>query len=61
MTYQRTITGAESTAELLDIRRERIRDRRLRKASRMAGISSVDATQNAFIIDFPVPEFPKIA
>ncbi len=61
MTYQRTITGAESTAELLDIRRERIRDRRLRKASRMAGISSVDATQNAVIIDFPVPEFPKIA
>lgn len=61
MTYQRTITGAESTAELLDIRRERIRDRRLRKASRMAGISSADATQNAVIIDFPVPEFPKIA
>ena len=61
MTYQRTITGAESTADLLDIRRERIRDRRLRKASRMAGISSVDATQNAVIIDFPVPEFPKIA
>lgn len=61
MTYQRTITGAESTAELLDIRRERIRDRRLRKASRMAGISSVDATQNAVIIDFPVPEFPRIA
>ena len=61
MTYQRTITGAESTAELLDIRRERIRDRRLRKASRMAGISSVDAIQNAVIIDFPVPEFPKIA
>ncbi|MBQ9247675.1 MAG: hypothetical protein IJ171_03720 [Ruminococcus sp.] len=61
MTYQKAITGAESTAELLELRRDRIRNRRLRKASCIAGVSSADAEQNAVIIEFPTPDFPKIA
>lgn len=61
MTYQTTITGAESTAELLKLRRERIRHRRLRQAALAEGVVSADAVQNAVIIEFPIPDFPKIA
>lgn len=56
------ITGQESTQELLDIRRDRVRERRLRKASRMTGtILTVNTAHTAEIIEFPEPDFPRIA
>ncbi|MBR1533066.1 MAG: hypothetical protein IJ639_01765 [Ruminococcus sp.] len=63
MTYPLpTITGQESRDELLGIRRDRIREKRIRKASRLTGtILPVHAADAAVIIEFPESEFPRIA
>ena len=61
MTYQTIITGAESTAELLELRRKRIKNRRMRKACPAAEGFASGADHNAAIIRFPTPESPKIA
>lgn len=52
------LTGQESTQDLHSLRRDRIRERRIRKASL---VNPVQAASAAEIITFPVPEFPRIA
>ena len=56
------LTGTESTYDLHDLRRERVRERRIRKASLMQGvILPVNTAAKAELIDFPSPESPRIA
>ena len=56
------LTGTESTYDLHDLRRERVRERRIRKASLMMGvILPVNTAAKDEIIDFPSPESPRIA
>ena len=54
------LTGTESTYDLHDLRRERVRERRIRKASLMLGVI-LPVNTAAEIIDFPSPESPRIA
>lgn len=57
-----TFTGQESGRELLSIRRDIIRERRIKKASLLTGsYRCADTVQDAVILPFPSPEFPKIA
>lgn len=52
----------ETTYDLRGLRRERIRKRRIRKASLMMGIVlPVNTAAKADIIDFPSPDSPRIA
>ena len=52
----------ETTYDLHGLRRERIRERRIRKASLMMGIIlPVNSAAKADIIDFPSPDSPRIA
>ena len=56
------LTGTESTYDLHDLRRERVRERRIRKASLMMGvILPVNTAAKDEIIDFPSPGSPRIA
>lgn len=48
----------ETTNDLRGLRRERIRERRIRKASLMMGIV---LPINSKIIEFPSPDSPRIA
>ncbi|WP_405358610.1 hypothetical protein [Ruminococcus sp.] len=52
----------ETTYDLRGLRRERIRERRIRKASLMMGIIlPINSAAKADIIDFPSPDSPRIA
>lgn len=52
----------ESTYDLHELKRERVRERRIRRASLMMGvILPVNTAAKAEIIDFPSPESPRIA
>ncbi|MEE3491681.1 hypothetical protein [Ruminococcus sp.] len=52
------LNTTETTYDLRDLRRERIRKRRIRKASLMMGII---LPVNSKIIEFPSPDSPRIA
>ena len=57
-----SITGNESTAELMELRRSVIRSRRQQKAEKLFGISVKAAgTNDVILIPFPVPDFPMTA
>ena len=56
------LSGQENGSDLLDLRRELIKERRIRKASRIVGsVLPVKAAPAADVIEFPSPEFPRIA
>lgn len=62
MNLTQSLSGQESGYELLNLRRTHIRERRIRKASRVIGsILPLHAAPAAKIIEFPSPEFPHIA
>ncbi len=57
-----TLNTIDNTYDLHDLRRERVRERRVRKASLMMGvILPVNTAAATDIIDFPSPESPRIA
>ena len=57
-----TLNTIDNTYDLHDLRRERVRERRIRKASLMMGvILPVNTAAKAEIIDFPSPNSPRIA
>ena len=57
-----TLNTINNTYDLHDLRRERVRERRVRKASLLMGIILPVNTAAAIdIIDFPSPESPRIA
>lgn len=56
------LNNIESTYDLHELKRERVRERRIRRASLMMGvILPVNTAAKAEIIDFPSPESPRIA
>ena len=55
-----TLNTIKNTYDLHDLRREKIRERRIRKASLLMGVV-LPVNTAAEIIDFPSPESPRIA
>ncbi len=63
MKMSSNITGFESSADLMELRRANIRSRRQKKAERLFGVNahmSEDIT-NTVIIPFPAPDYPLTA
>ena len=57
-----TLNTINNTYDLHDLRRERVRERRVRKASLLMGIIlPVNTAAATDIIDFPSPGSPRIA
>lgn len=54
------LNGTVSTYDLHELRRERVRERRIRKASLMMDVI-LPVNTAAEIIEFPSPESPRIA
>lgn len=54
------LTGQENTRELLSLRRGRIRERRMKQASLLAG-SPLREAHITEIIPFPAPDYPRTA